>query len=299
MRYNTPVSWTTVLRSVQWIPDTGNFFPAEVIAVKKSMLSVLTALFLTAALILSACQKPVEPSGESIDSQAQTPASSETGSATGPTSPSSSAGPSSSPSDPSASSAETSTEEETLPPDTRIQFVPTQTSLFFRQDGTVLSAEITGFDNSGFDSTRYTEDGLREMVLGWVEEYNRSVGKTAVNLESVTVADKKATLILSYDTTESFMGFQGSDFGVKELMSVTVGASKKMGVALTGMKNAAGEAVTAAAATENNDWNLLMISGKVLVMTEDRILFCSDSLTLTDEYTVRVSSEEPVYLIFK
>ena len=50
----------------------------------------------------------------------------------------------------------------------------------------------------------------------------------------VEVADKKATLVLSYDTTESFMGFQGADFGVTELMSVTVGAAKKLGVSLTG-----------------------------------------------------------------
>ena len=98
-----------------------------------------------------------------------------------------------------------------------IEYNPTATGIYIARDGSIKSAEITDFSNEGFDKPRYDLETLRSYVTEWVDSYNQAKEKKSVSIESIELKDNAATLILNYDSINSFIDFQGADFGVTSL----------------------------------------------------------------------------------
>ena len=102
-----------------------------------------------------------------------------------------------------------------------VKFEPTETSIFIQKDRKVVSAEIESFDNSAYaDSPRYKEDELKAFVEDAVITYNSENGGAAkayveekgeelpVAVESLTVADNTATLLLDFASADDYSSVQ-------------------------------------------------------------------------------------------
>lgn len=76
-------------------------------------------------------------------------------------------------------------------------------TVFIRKDGTVISTDVEDFDVNTYD-----EDGLKRYVENAIAAYNQS-GDDLVHLESLTVADGKATLVLAYASAAHYAAFNG------------------------------------------------------------------------------------------
>ena len=172
-------------------------------------------------------------------------------------------------------------------------FAPTTTGIFIRRDKTIQSAEVTSFDTK-----KYSEAELRKTVTGWIEEYNKAAGREAVGLDSLSVKDNRATLILNYADANAFMDFQGTDFDVKELAVATaVEAATRM--SLKNLKSPSGTAVSATQALTDDEVTVLKVSGKINITTQGDIRFLSSTLTLSGTNSVRVNSDSAVFIIFR
>lgn len=79
-------------------------------------------------------------------------------------------------------------------------------TVFIRKDGTVISTDVEDFDVNTYD-----EDGLKRYVENAIAAYNQS-GDDLVQLESLTVADGKATLVLEYASAAHYAAFNGAEF---------------------------------------------------------------------------------------
>lgn len=198
------------------------------------------------------------------------------------------------PTKPSLPEVETAapTEEPTIPiPE--YDFAPTTTGIFIRRDKTIQSAEVTSFDTK-----KYKESELRAQVETWIAEYNKALGRDAVSMDTLIVADNRATLILNYDSPNAFLDFQGADFGVTEItVGTALEAATKM--SLKNLKNPAGGNVNAMDALVDDEVTVLRISGKINVTTQGDIQFLSNTLTLSGTNSVRVNSDAPVFIIFR
>ncbi len=178
-------------------------------------------------------------------------------------------------------------------------FEPTVTGIYVMRDGTIKTAEVTTFDNSGFDEPRYDEATLRAFVEEEISDYNKAKDSESVKLERITVQDKKATLIISYTSLNSFLEFQGNDFGVTSISIMSVGDAAKEDFPLTEMKSVEGKTVSNSFAFKYEDAALVSISGKTNVTVSGELRCISADQSIAGPSTVRVNSETPVYIIFR
>ena len=179
-----------------------------------------------------------------------------------------------------------------------IEYNPTATGIYIARDGSIKSAEITDFSNEGFDKPRYDLETLRSYVTEWVDSYNQAKEKKSVSIESIELKDNAATLILNYDSINSFIDFQGADFGVT---SLKIGSSEfaARNFALSGLKDKDGNNVTPIDALQDESVTVVAVSGSCLISFAGEVKFLSRSLTLVDANTVRVSSKSDAFIIFK
>lgn len=190
-----------------------------------------------------------------------------------------------------------------------IAYAPERTGIFVDLDGIVKCAEITDFSNAGFSETRYREEELKKMIEELVAAYNTSVGASGVYnvekaetllpaaVEEVSVKKDRAKLILSFDGADSFMNFIGGEYGVTGLSCTAVaGSSLPSNVA---MSDASGKAVDAAKAFKKEKDRVVIITGEALLTTAGKIAYLSAGATLVDPHTVQVSSEQPVYIVYR
>lgn len=197
-----------------------------------------------------------------------------------------------------SSTEETPAEPSTAEPPVTIEFKPTATSLYISRDGSLRTAEITDFSNKEFDKARYEVETLKNYISGWVDSYNNAKGKESVRIETIDVTDDTATLIMYYDSVNSFMDFQGADYGITTLRIGTAEYAAR-NFALSGLKDTNEAAVTPIQALQDEEVTVVAISGSGLISFAGEVKYMSNSLTLVDSNTVRLSSKSEVFVIFK
>ncbi len=180
---------------------------------------------------------------------------------------------------------------------------PTTTGIYVSDDRTILSAEITDFDNSKYEEPRYSEDELRDFVEKTVDEYNQKQtdGEEKVSIEKLSVDDTTATLILKYAGAADYLEFNGVSEAVpiKNLIVGSVKDGIDSGVDFSGMLDFDGNPADAAAIKENTEYTLVLFKGNTELQCEGKIQFYSEGLKKTDDYTVTSSDEETSFVIFK
>lgn len=199
-----------------------------------------------------------------------------------------------------------------------VKFEPKETSIFVTKDRGVVSAEIESFDNSAYaDNPRYKEEDLKAFVEETVIAYNQSASglgyayakdaKDAkaedtlpVAIESLTVKDNVATLILDYNSADAYLAFNGSadSVPVKDLIIGTVRDGVNSGLDFSGMLNADGSAADLEKLTSSEKYMLVAVTGTTVMKVEGDVKYMSPGVTLKDENTV-VTTEDTCYIIFK
>ena len=194
-----------------------------------------------------------------------------------------------------AVTAEPTTEE--LPAD--YPFEPVTSGIYVTRDGGIKSAELTDFDNSAFETARYSEAELKLFVQSRVKAYNEAKQQEAITVDLLQVKDKIAELILNYATFDDFMTFQGSDFGVRSLTLLTRENAIR-NYDIRDLKDPSGSSVDLLTALRQSDLHVLAISGRVHVTVNGNITALSEGLILTGVNSVRCDSDQAVsFIIFR
>ena len=200
------------------------------------------------------------------------------------------------------------------------EFAPTESSIFIKKDRTITGAEIESFDNSQFDTPRYSETELLTFAEDLVKAYN----KEQVNLEfayasdvaeeedvtlpvaiqSLTVSGKTATLLIDYEDYKDYLQFNGTSYGVpvQNLIVGTVADGVSSDLTFENMqaveKGAVAGAADPAEIMEKTKYMLVAVTGETLVSVEGTVKYISDGITYVNENTVRVNGSNQ-YIIFK
>ncbi|MBQ4425625.1 MAG: hypothetical protein II882_07835 [Lachnospiraceae bacterium] len=185
------------------------------------------------------------------------------------------------------------TEESTEDPLSDYPFEPTVTGIYLTREGKIQSAEV-----SSFDDPHYDKKTLLDFIADVVGEYNAAKGIEAVSIVSLEVADKKATLVLSYDEISHFMEFQGSDFNVSLIKVVTTEEAAR-DYTLTNLMKPDGTKVSAFNALKDEQQKVLIIKGDTSVTVNGDITALSKSFTVTGPNSARVSTETECFIFFK
>lgn len=170
-------------------------------------------------------------------------------------------------------------------------FDPTVTGIFLSRDGEIKSAEVTDFDNTGLQTPRYHATDLQKFVDERVKAYNDAKGNAAISVDTLTVKNNTATLILDYKTIDDFMSFQGSEFGVRVLALLNREDAIR-GYDIKNLKDTAGNSVDIMTAFRSADTKVIVISGKTLVTVNGDIICLSDGLIPTGPNSARCDSDQ-------
>ncbi len=173
---------------------------------------------------------------------------------------------------------------EAPPPD--YPFEPTVSGIYVTRDGEIRSAEVTPFDNSAFQDNRDDLDELKAFIESNVSTYNEAKGTEAVTIDSLTVEDGIATLMLTYASFNYFLDFQGDDFGIRYLTLLTKENAVR-NYDIVNLTDPAGNPADLLVALERDDIKVLVVAGNGVVTVNGDILFLSDSLILNEVNTVR------------
>lgn len=70
---------------------------------------------------------------------------------------------------------------------------------------------VTSVDVEVLDADYYNEEELKEFINDEVTVYTQEHGKKSVKVDSITVQDQNAKLIMKYETTDDYTDFNGID----------------------------------------------------------------------------------------
>ena len=255
---------------------------------KKSLIPVV--LILSLLLLLTACHKDPDP--------ATLPGpSSTTESATGD--PGSEGSTTKQPTTTATRTKATTTQPTTEPPIADHPFEPTGSGIYVTREGVIKSAEVTSFDNRKYPQVRYDETELKEFIDAEVKAFNEAKKKNAVTVEDLTVKGGEATLILNYADFDSFLEFQGADFGVKHLTLLSrEDAVRKYNI--NNLVDTAGVKTDLLIALQDTDVQVLVITGKTLITLNGDICYMSSGMSLTGVNMVRCEDDVNYsYIVFR
>jgi len=194
-----------------------------------------------------------------------------------------------------------------------VKFNPTETSIFVKKDGTVVSADIEEFNNSQFDTPRYYESELTAFIEEAVLAYNTETANKAftradqldnsketlpVAIQQIKVEENMATLILDYAKASDYLAFNEDVQMFEELIIGHVSDGVSSGLDFAGMKNADGSDADVEKLKSNDKYSLVSVTGAGVVKVEGKVVYMSSGVTLKDENTV-VTTEGTSYIIFK
>lgn len=192
-------------------------------------------------------------------------------------------------------------------------FDPKGTGIYIASDRSVTSAEITDFDNSAFDTPRYVASEFETYARDTVKAFNKE--KAGVEAYSADDTDQKlpaaieklefdgdtTTLILKFQGFKDYLDFYGTTDAVpvRSLIIGSVQDGISSGLSFEHMLDADGKAVTAADVKADTEYTLVMITGDTEVQCEGKIVYYSDTMKLTDKYTVVTGGADTEFIIFK
>lgn len=187
--------------------------------------------------------------------------------------------------------------------------LPEENSVMIDKEGNVSWISVEPYEDS---------DGTEEELKAWAEnrisEFNRSLGKPALGINtdgsdklpaamaSVTVGNGTASLITDYDTPSRLIEFASAiGDGNVPFTVLEAGSMESMGQSLEGVSFQDEEGKGADAQTVKADGEKLVIKseGQGMIKTEGEILYVSHGCTLKDSKTVQTAPEGISYIVLK
>ncbi len=195
------------------------------------------------------------------------------------------------------------------------EFNPVQSSVFIKQDGSVLSATVEHTQQD-----YYTEESLKSFVEGKVSEFNAGQGKesAAYNKEgaeklpvavvscSLTEGQGERTLkyVLEYSSADMLFAFTGTIRD--EMMTLTSLATDSVENRLSKgdlvgstFVDTKGQTVESGKVTSQSKLHVVVSEGPGTIQTEGKVAYMTQGCTLQDPYTVTTPEEGVSYIVFK
>ncbi len=200
-------------------------------------------------------------------------------------------------------------------------YEPKESGIFIRRDRHVIGAEIESFDNSSFETPRYSDTELAAFVEDSVRNYNEETADLPyvraeelkdikseeelvlpVSIQLIEVADNVATLLLDYQDCTHYLAFNGTSeaVSIQNLIVGTVKNGNDSNLTYSNMIKAEdGTDVMAADIMDHEKYMLVAVQGDTLVTCEGQIIFMTKGMEAVDEFTVRTVPGETNYIVFK
>jgi len=199
------------------------------------------------------------------------------------------------------------------------EYVPKKSGIYILKDRSIIGAEVEDFDNSEFDTPRYSESELMTFVEDEVRDYNEEAAGLAycrteelpdkksalpISIKSLAVADGVATLQLEYAGYKDYLAFNGTTNAVpiQNLIIGTVSDGISSNLDFSDMvkveKGKSQGAVSADEVRQNSKYTLVAVTGTTQIQVEGTICYISEALTLVDAHTVECENGTQ-YIIFK
>ena len=200
-------------------------------------------------------------------------------------------------------------------------FEPKESGIFVRRDRHVVGAEIESFDNSSFETPRYSDTELVSFVEDSVRKYNEETVNLPyvraeeikdikseeelvlpVSITLIDVSDKVATLLLDYEDSTHYLAFNGTSeaVSIQNLIVGTVKNGNDSNLTYSNMVKAEdGTDAMAVDIMDHDKYMLVAIQGDTLVTCEGEIIFMTKGMEKIDEFTVRTVPGETNYIVFK
>ena len=197
----------------------------------------------------------------------------------------------------------------------KVEFNPTETSIFVRKNGHIIGAEIDSFDNSEFETPRYDAAELQAFVESAVLEYNKGKGLAylrqsdiedkntvlPVSIEKIEVVENVATVILDYASASDYLSFNGTTYlvPIHNLIVGTVADGNASGLKYENMLTADGTAAAGEDIADKPKYYLCAVTGDSIIKFEGKVRYYSADMTLSDEHTVVSTGENVHFIVFK
>ena len=153
---------------------------------------------------------------------------------------------------------------------------------YYTKDSTVFVAKngsVVSTDVEDFDTAAYKQDDLQSYVDKSIDDYNKK-NDGSIKLKKLTVEKKKASLTMSYASTDEYTDFNGT-----KLFSGTIAEALAAGCESSEFLDETGYKVVVYEGSSN-----LHVKGKILYASVDKVKLVDDkTVAIGDKYSLLAS----------
>lgn len=171
------------------------------------------------------------------------------------------------------------------------KFEPTESTIYVTTKGEVKSAVMESFEKEYYDFSELTE-----TIEDEVEMYCLDKNEEALTIESLTLEEDVATLIMNYQTVEDY-----EKFNEALLFSGTLQEAVDAGYEPESLYDTEGQEILYDAETMS-DFNVVVTEESICIQTSGKIRYVSDNVILVDKKlakAVETGKSHPAFVIYK
>ena len=161
----------------------------------------------------------------------------------------------------------------------------TESTVFVEKKGKIVTTDVESFPEDTYDKGE-----LEEYIKDVVATYNEENGEKSVVLDSLTVEDGVAEMILSYASGDDY-----AKFTEKSFFSGSIAEALASGYTFEGefIDASSGETCTKEEATEDGTLKVVVLQGETAVKINGTIVYYSAGpVKLKDKSTLSISTED-------
>ena len=141
-------------------------------------------------------------------------------------------------------------------------------TLYISKEGNLELADVEVFDKS-----YYSESELKDFVKETIEDYNNQEEAGKVGLEEFSVKDEVAKVLLSFDSADTYEGFQGEKLRVLDSEEV----ESNLVLPESFVKATDGSTVGKDEVLAEKDLQYLIVEGVLNIQLDGTIVYYSES----------------------
>lgn len=162
-------------------------------------------------------------------------------------------------------------------------------TLYISKEGNLELADVEVFDKS-----YYSESELKDFVKETIEDYNNQEEAGKVGLEEFSVKDEVAKVLLSFDSADTYEGFQGEKLRVLDSEEV----ESNLVLPESFVKATDGSTVGKDEVLAEKDLHYLIVEGVLDIQLDGTIVYYSDA-SLTGDNLIQTTGEQIAVIIYK
>lgn len=163
-------------------------------------------------------------------------------------------------------------------------------TVLVKNDGTVQAATVEVFDKN-----YYNLDELKGFITGQINQYNQANGPDSIIMDSLTLNNGNAVMVLNYSGVEHYNAFNK----VKASLTTTADAkSSKMDLPDVYVSAKDGAYASPDVALKNNKYKVLVLNEETDVLVDGTVKFFANG-KLSGKSKFQTGSDEQSVIIYK